>query len=367
MLTLSPKFRNFALVMNHQSQRLESLDALRGLDLFLLLFLQPVMVTIAGVYSAPWYQAIMHQLDHEVWEGFRLWDLIMPLFLFMTGAAMPFSFAKYADRQKSRSTLYRRILRRVFLLFILGMIVQGNLLSLNFSYFQFYSNTLQAIAAGYLIAAIILLNLPTSGQIIATVALMAIYSIPMAINGNYQPDNSFAFHIDQYILGSHHGDLSYTWVWSSLTFGATVMLGAFAGAMMRNKCSAHQLALIAIALIAAGLLLGLVEPIIKRLWTSSMTLFSGGLCFLLMAIFYWWIDIRNHRRGITWLKVYGMNAILAYMLGEVINFRSIVNSLTFGLRPILNDWYPVILTFGNSLILYIILYQLYKNKIYLKV
>lgn len=351
--------------------RLASLDILRGLDLFLLLFLQPVLWAIGEAADCGWLDRMLWHFDHEVWEGFRLWDLVMPLFLFMTGAAMPFSFSKYLSGRKSRGPLYRRIARRVAVLFLFGMIVQGNLLAFDPDHIYIYTNTLQAIAAGYLIASLMMLCLGLRGQIVATLALLVVYSLPMLIRGDYSPEESFAFDVDRIVIGRFRGDLTYTWVWSSLTFGVTVMMGAFAGMMMRRasdrRKTAGMMALVGVALIAAGLTLSPVEPIVKRIWTSTMTLYSGGWCFLLMAVFYWWVDCLGHSRGLGWLKIYGMNPITAYILGEVINFRSIVASVSYGLEPLLDAYYPAWLTFGNFLILFLILRFMYRHKIFLKV
>ena len=115
----------------NNSIRLASLDILRGFDLFLLVFFQPVFVALARQMNMSFLDSILYQFDHEVWEGFRFWDLVMPLFLFMTGASMPFSLSKYIGTTGSYWPVYRRILKRVFLLFIFGMIVQGNLLGLD--------------------------------------------------------------------------------------------------------------------------------------------------------------------------------------------------------------------------------------------
>ena len=79
----------------NNSTRLASLDILRGFDLFLLVFFQPVLGALARQMNMPFLDSIIYQFDHEVWEGFRFWDLVMPLFLFMTGASMPFSLSKY--------------------------------------------------------------------------------------------------------------------------------------------------------------------------------------------------------------------------------------------------------------------------------
>lgn len=363
---------DFFKKMKNPTPRIASIDILRGADLFLLLFLQPVILSLTVHWDTPWAKFLRYQLDHEVWIGFRFWDLIMPLFLFLVGASMPFSFSKFRNTH-DRGGLYRKILRRVVILFLLGMIVQGNLLGFSADSLMIYNNTLQAIAIGYLIAAIILLNFRLPGQIICTCILLLLYSVPMAIYGYYEPENSLAFEVDKFILGNFRGDLTYTWVWSSLTFGATVMLGALSGEILKKNHSGKrmttvgELVVAGIVLIAAGLLAGLFEPIIKRLWTSSMTIFSGGICMLLVAIFYWWIDVKGHSRGWNWLKIYGINAITAYCLGEVIDFRSIVRSLTYGLEHIIPAWYPFILTLGNASVLFLILYIMYKSRVMIKI
>lgn len=365
--------------------RLASLDILRGFDLFLLVFFQPVLIALGHQLNLPFFNKILYLFDHQVWIGFRPWDLVMPLFLFMTGASMPFSFSRYKDVSNKRP-IYQRIAKRVILLFILGMVVQGNLLGLDFKHLYIYTNTLQAIAVGYLIAAIILLHCSLKWQIIVTALLLFVYWLPMTFLGDFTPAGNFAEQVDRWVLGRFRDGVywdedgswafspnyTYTWVWSSLTFGVTVMLGVFAGKIMKDsrndrKKVAQLLAFIGILLIALAGIWSLQMPVIKRLWTGSMTLLSGGLCFLLMSLFYYWIDYKGHNRGLNWLKIYGMNSITAYILGEVINFRCIAASVSFGLKQYLGDYYPVWLTFANYLIVFIILRMLYKAKIFLKV
>lgn len=354
--------------INH---RLASIDILRGLDLFLLLFLQPVLWKIGEAAHIGQIDSLLWHFDHETWEGFRLWDLVMPLFLFMVGASMPFSLSKYCNGAPL-STAYRKVIRRVVMLFIFGMIVQGNLLAFDPNAIYIYTNTLQAIACGYLIAAVFLLHLSIRWQVAATVMLLFLYWLPFQFYGDYTPEGNFAYRIDEIVIGRFRGDLSYTWIWSSLTFGATVMLGTFAGRMMRNSTrpehTAARLLGLGLALLSLGILWSFQMPVIKRIWTSSMTLYSGGWCFILMAIFYWSIDVKGWHRGVNRLKIYGMNPITAYMIGEVINFRSVVHSVTWGLQAYMgNEWYAALLTFGNALILYFILLWMSRQKIYLKI
>ncbi len=372
--------------LSENNTRLASLDILRGFDLFLLVFFQPVLWVLARQLDVPFLNGILYQFDHEVWEGFRFWDLVMPLFLFMTGASMPFSLSKYKGVSGSYWPVYRRILKRVALLFIFGMIVQGNLLGLDSRHLVIYSNTLQSIAVGYFMAAVIQLHFSFKWQVGVTLLLLLLYWIPMTFLGDFTPEGNFAAQVDKCVLGrfrdgvywnedgswSFSPHYTYTWIWSSLTFGVTVMLGAFAGKIMKEgkadrKRVVRILSVAGLVLVGLGLLWSLQMPVIKRLWTGSMTLLSGGYCFLLMALFYYWIDYKGHTRGLAWLKVYGMNSITAYLLGEVVNFRCVAASVSYGLEQYLGTWYPVWLTFANYLILFLLLRAMYKCGLFLKV
>ncbi len=150
-----------------------------------------------------------------------------------------------------------------------------------------------------------------------------------------------------------------------------MLFGALAGQVIRSSRgtrSAAVLSLAGVGLIGAGLLASAAGmPIIKKLWTSSMTLYSAGWCFLLLGVFHYIVDCRGWSRGLGWLRIYGMNPITAYVLGEVVDFRSIVRSVSYGLEPLLGDFYPAWLTFGNFLILFLILRCMYRREVFLKI
>lgn len=368
-----------------KQKRLNSLDILRGFTLFLLVFLQPVLMALGKALQHPSYQAFLTHFRHASWEGIHFWDLVMPLFLFMTGVAMPFSFSKYRE-QKEKRGVYQRITKRVLLLFLLGMVVQGNLLALDWQQLYLYSNTLQAIAVGYLIAALIQLHLSTRMQLVATTLLLLLYAIPFLLTGNYTPQGNWAEQVDKLILGQFRDGVyftedglwhfstsyHYTWVWSSLTFGVTVMLGTFANQLLMRYKQQPPKALarligVGLFLLTLGYLWSFQHPIIKKIWSSSMTLYTGGICFLLLALFYYWIDVRGKSSKLNWLKIYGMNSIVAYVLGMVINFRCIATSLFFGLESYLGSYYPAWITFVNYSILFLILRFLYQRAIFLRV
>lgn len=373
-----------------KSERLGSLDILRGFDLFMLVFFQPILRDFTRAINNPFFNSIYAQFDHVAWEGFVFWDLIMPLFMFMAGVSMPFAFSKYM-RGEDKRPLYKRIIKRVILLFVLGMFVQGNILSFDIEKFSWYSNVLQTIAVGYLFSALILLNLSRTWQLITTSGLLLLYWALLSFveikgfgAGNYSPDLNLAEYFDRAVLGHFrakavlsdseivfNSNYRYTWILSNLTFIVTVMTGVFAGQILKGKASKtnkfYYLLVTGIAMIIVGQLGSLHMPIIKKIWTSSMTLYSSGICFILMALFYYLIDLKNYGKYFNWLKIYGMNSIMAYLLFEMINFRCIADSLLYGLEPHMGAYYGVLLAVCNVSIIFAILWFMNKKGWYLKV
>ena len=98
-------------------KRLASLDILRGFDLFLLLFVGPVVSSLAAISDAEWTSTLAYYFDHAAWDGLRMWDLVMPLFMFMAGVSMPFSLKKYTTPAQPKGKVYLRLFKRFFLLF----------------------------------------------------------------------------------------------------------------------------------------------------------------------------------------------------------------------------------------------------------
>ena len=372
------------------SKRLESLDALRGFDLFFLVALGPLMHSLARTANVEWLNESMWVFSHVSWEGFSPWDLIMPLFLFMSGISMPFSLSRYKSISDKRPLL-RRLAKRILLLWIFGMMCQGNLLALDPNTIYLYSNTVQAIATGYLITALLFLFTSRRTQIITAVVLLLVYWTAMQFitvdgygGGNYTPQGNLAEWIDNTVLGRFRDTAQvidgkvvvadwyhYTWILSSLNFGVTVLTGLFAGYIAKDKIEEKKKLKLyfgtGITMVIAGWLWNFQMPVIKTIWTSSMVLVSSGYCFLLMGLFYYWIDYKGHRSGITWLKVYGMNSIVAYMLANVVNFRCIGESLFYGLEQYMGSYYSFLMTLWNIGAVYVIIWFMYKRGIFLKV
>lgn len=359
------------------SGRILSIDALRGFDMFWIAGGEGIFKSLDAVFHNSTTQWIGNQLDHVEWLGFRFYDIIMPLFIFIVGAAMPFSFSKRMAAGDSKLTIMGHVVKRVVILWILGMCVQGNLLSYSFSEFHFYANTLQAIAAGYFISSLIILYTNGLGQIIITMALMLFYWTVMAFlpvpggAGAYEPDHNAAMFIDKLLLGSHQDGTTYTWILSSLNFAATAMLGIFSAYILRSVFSGIRkfiyLALMGLVCFLLALLWNPVHPIIKHIWTGSFVLYAGAFSIWLLAIFYLLIDVIKFSLWSRMFVIIGANAIVAYMAWHLFDFRHISDIFISGLKQYAGDYYEFIRNLGAFGTLFLLLWYLFKKKIFLKV
>ncbi len=369
--------------------RVMSIDALRGLDMFWIIGGWYIFDGLNKALNNPTTAFIMKQLKHVEWEGFVFEDLIMPLFLFIVGVVMPFSFNKRLGRGDSKRKLYIHIVLRSVILFILGMIAQGELLKLDLSKLKIYCNTLQAIAAGYLISAIIILNMRLRWQIVTNVlllllfwALMMLVPFPGRVADRLDQNANLAAYIDWYILDPFDDGLNYTWILSSMTFACTVMFGVFGGHLLRSNIDNYRKVYILAALGIGTLVLGSLWggwffgigefyfglfPIIKRLWTSSFVLFAAGLSYLLLAVFYLVIDVWGFKKWAYGFVVIGTNAIFVYMLTHLFDFRTISSVFVEGMNKFVGPWKDFIYAVAGFILVWLILFWMYRKKTFIKV
>jgi predicted acyltransferase len=380
--------------------RVASVDALRGFDMFWIIGGHAIVFAFAGLFWEPIPAWLEYQMRHPPWIGFSAWDMIMPLFLFIVGVAMPFSFGKRIAQGHSKFHIYRKVVLRTAILFFLGMIAQGNLLEFKLDTLHVYCNTLQAIAVGYLFASIILLQLPivlqvtvTAGLLAGFWALMTYVPFPGGEAGTLEPFNNLALYIDKTILGRFDDGNSYTWILSGMGFTATVMLGVFGGQILRGKWSAWTkaavLTLLGIVCLGAGWAWGfwlpevtadstdfakqLAFPVIKHLWTSSMVLWAGGWSYLLLAAFYVLIDILGWRRWAFPFIVIGANAIAVYMATHVIRFRGITDPILDGLMAQLRrteqlaSAEELIRSLAAFMLIWLLLWYMYRKKTFIRI
>ena len=359
------------------AKRLASVDALRGFDMFWIIGGRELLLAVVALFVTPVPAWLNGQLEHPPWgQPFAAWDLIMPLFLFISGVAMPFSMPKWQSSGGKRG-FYLRLARRIVILWILGMAIQGSLLDWDMEKLRLYSNTLQAIAAGYLIATIFMLTLSVRAQVAATAALLlgywgllAFIPVPGHGAGSLDPWNNAAKYVDTLVLGHFSDTWMYAWVLPSLGFGATVMMGVFGGFVLCGKMSENRKTLNLIALgagcLATAWLWSIWFPMIKYIWTSSMNLWAGGWCFLLLAAFYWVIDARGWRRWAFPLLVIGTNAIAVYVSAHLFDFHLISDIFIGKLVPRLGSVGGLLSAFAAVLVPWLILLYMYRKKTFIR-
>ncbi|MFA6243884.1 MAG: DUF5009 domain-containing protein [Candidatus Hydrogenedentales bacterium] len=359
-------------------ERLMSIDALRGFDMFWIVGGRELVLAFVALFATPLPAAFSGQFDHTEWIGFTFWDIIMPLFLFITGASMPFSFSKRIERHDSKFRIYGKIVRRTLILFVLGIVAQGNLLEFDLDRLHLYCNTLQSIAIGYFVAAILLLNVSIVWQLAMTALclvgfwiLMMFVPVPGIGSGVLEPGANLALYIDTLILGRFRDGTPYTWILSSMTFAASVLLGVMAGHILRSKkpqgTRLFWLTGAGVGCLALGWVWGLQFPIIKHIWTSSMTLWAAGWSFLMLAAMYAVIDVLGFRKWAFPFAVIGMNAIAVYMATHLINFGDIAGGLVWGLADhagVAGDFVKTAATFA---LIWLILLYMYRKKTFIRV
>jgi predicted acyltransferase len=370
------------------SERLLSIDALRGFDMFWIMGGDRLARALAKWSDSPAGKTVQEQLEHAQWHGFRFYDLIFPLFLFLVGTVLPFSLGKLQDQ--GRSAEYRRIARRTVLLFGLGLLCNG---VLRFDWANLrVAGVLQRIALCYAFAALISLWFSPRGivAVLATIllgywALMANVAAPGFTAGDFSIEGNLSGWVDrQYLPGkimkAYYGYGDNEGLITTIPAVATALLGVLAGTWLRSSRGPWQKAAGLVAAGALSLVVGVAWgtrfPINKILWTSPFVLVAGGLSLLLLAFFYTVIDVLRFRRWAFFFVVIGANAITIFVAPRFIDFENLTKYFARFflsgagrlLEPYLSaDANLVLLAAGVLAAKWLFLYYLYRNRLFLRV
>lgn len=363
-------------------QRLYSLDALRGLDMLLIIGLDGVFIKMSIATHLPVFETIATQFTHTRWNGFHLYDGIFPLFLFIAGVATPYSIGRLLEKGRSRSSLVLRVVKRGLILVVLGIVFNNGLKLQPLSEMRFAS-VLGRIGLAYMFANLIYLFARKRWQVAWFAILLVGYWLLLKFNaapgfprGDLTMQGNFASYIDRLALPGrllHRGLHDPEGFLSTIPAIATGLLGIFAGMLLREERVTQNrkvLYLLAGGMIslALSLLWNLDFPINKNLWSSSFVLCVGGISLMLLAIFYYVIDVRGYRKWAFFLKVIGMNSILIYMSECFIDWDFITDHLFHWLGQLIgNPYNVVILALCVVVVKWFFLYVLYRQKIFLKV
>ena len=339
-------------------RRVASVDALRGFSMFCILGADILaksieqMLAHAGTFPAAAGAIIGAQFSHPQWHGVTFYDLIFPLFIFVTGVAIVFSLPPLVAREGTWAA-HKRVLRRSVLLFALGVICYGGVAQ-GFSEMRL-GGVLQRIALCYLFASLIFLHTSWRGMAAALVALLVGYwalmtfvPVPGIGAGSFAREANLANWIDaQYLPGRRwEGSWDPEGILSTLPAIGTCLLGVFAGLLLKSpKIEARRkslwLAAAGLALVGAGLIWGLQFPVNKHIWTSSFVLIAGGSAALLLGAFHATIDVRGYH---AWAAVFmwvGASAITLYVFNMLVGFYPLALRIVGGDVGKLADAYLV--------------------------
>lgn len=366
-----------------KSNRLVSLDALRGFDMLWIMGGERIITALADLTGASALIWAATQMEHVEWNGFHFYDLIFPLFLFIAGVSMPLSLDKRKASGESKAKMYRHIFIRMITLVIFGIIYNG-FLEFNWGHIR-YASVLARIGLGWFFAALIVMNSKPKwwyawfgGILLFYWAILGLIPVPGYGAGNLTMEGSLAGYIDRLLLpGRLYLEVhDPEGILSTIPAVSTALMGAITGNFLRiphQRISGLKKALwMGIAgIISLGLggLWGLLFPINKNLWTSSFVLYTGGWSLLLLALFYLIIDVWGWKKWAFFFIVIGMNSITIYMFqAGIINFRSSTEFFFGGIiKSFSENWQPLIGAIGYTTVCWVFLYILYKKKIFLKV
>jgi predicted acyltransferase len=366
-----------------ETNRLYSLDALRGFDMFWIMGGEGIFIALAALTGWPIFKWWATQLDHVPWHGFVFYDMIFPLFLFIAGISFPFSLAKRIARNDSRTSIYKHVIIRGLILVLLG-VLYNNGVKFNFGELR-YGSVLGRIGLAWMFAALIFMNTRLNTRILWCAGLLVGYWILLLLfpahdlgsNDIFSREGNFTSYVDRLLmpgklyLGNHDPE----GILSTLPAIGTALLGMFTGEFLLSKFLEEKplrkvLYMIgaAIILMFIGKLWNIIFPINKNLWSSSFVCWVGGLSLLLFSIFYVIIDVWKFRKWAFFFVVIGMNPITIYLTERIIGFSKANNFFFKGFADLLPEtWAPFIMATGIVAIAWVFLYFLYKKKIFLRV
>ena len=363
-------------------KRLLSLDTLRGFDMFWIMGGDEIFYALAKTTGSAWAILLADQFNHPDWNGFRAYDLIFPLFVFMAGVSTPFSIGGKLEKGADKSQIARKIITRGLILVLLGVIYNNGLFVKAFQDTRFPSVLGRIGLAGMFAQLIYVYAKPRTqyiwfvGILLGYWAAMMLIPVPGCGAGVLTMECNLASYIDRQLVPGHLYKTIHDpeGLFSTIPAICNALLGIFAGVFLRThgktgNQKALQLLGVGVGFVLLGWLWNFVFPINKNLWTSSFMLVTGGLSLTLLSIFYWIIDVKDIKGWTFFFTIIGMNSILIYLAVKFIDFGYAARFFFGGLLKLSAS--EVVLEVGSVLAVlaveWVFLYFLYKKKTFLRV
>ncbi|MDB5150820.1 MAG: Protein of unknown function transrane [Mucilaginibacter sp.] len=387
--------------------RIASVDVYRG---FVMLLMMGEVLSFQSVAKAlpnsGFWQILAFNQSHVPWTWLSIHDMIQPSFTFLVGVVLPFSLASRKNKGANTPALIGHALLRSLILIFLGFFLRS--LGKGQTYYTF-EDTLTQIGLGYTFL-VILGFCPKKVQIGTLIIILlgywlafALYPLPgpgfdyasAGISPNWEhnlhgfgthwnKNTNLAWAADRWFLNLFPRGTPFQYNeggYSTLSFIptlGTMILGLLAGGVLRNTQKDNErlkyFIIAGTCLIALGILLQItnINPIVKRIWTPAWVIFSGGICVGFLALFYWLVDLKQYKKTFFFLSVIGMNSIAAYLMSDGGLRQYITDNLYIHLGLHYDQMFgTAYATLVNGaltlLLLWLILYWMYKQKIYIRI
>lgn len=367
--------------------RLMSLDALRGFDMFWILGGEALfggLLILTGWAGWQWGDEQMH---HSQWHGFQFYDLIFPLFIFLSGVALGLS-PKRLDKlpMSGRLPVYRHGIKRLFLLLLLGILYNhgwGTGAPADPEKLR-YASVLGRIAFAWFFAALLVWHTSLRTQVTVALGILLGYGamqlwlpFPGGQAGVLSPTESINAYVDSMLLPgiSYQGRTpDPEGLLSTIPAIVNALAGVFVGHFIvksHPKGEWVKVGLLAVAggaCLALGWLLDLIIPVNKDLWTSSFVLVTSGWSMLLLAVFYALVDVLKWQKAAFFFVVIGTNAIIIYLASSLVDWKYIAQSVFGGLVMALPENAQALAAVISLLaVQWLVLYWMYRRNIFVRI
>lgn len=367
-----------------KSMRLQSVDTMRGITMFFVMGMADTLSHIDEVCSWPFFQWLAAQMDHAEWNGFNIRDLFFPTFIFIAGIVFPFSSASRLRKGGTKKDLYIHVFKRAFKLILLGLVYNGILQ--NFWHAR-YASVNGRIGLAWMTAALIFMlttrnrtRIMWAGGILIGYWLLLRFVPAPDFPGAalYSAEGSITCYIDRLLIPQQH---LYNALYDpegllgSIPAGAACLIGMVTGDFIKNqednitptrKCI--YLTACGIGSICLGYIWNFVFPINKKLYTSSFACVVVGIGLILFAALYYIIDVRGINKWSVFFRVIGCNSLAIYIGRKVVDFTYSSKFLFGSLISLFPaNWYTFLVELGALVLCWLVLYFLYKKKVYIKI
>ena len=362
-------------------QRLRSIDALRGFDMFWIMGAGTFLAQVAEITGTPFWASLAVQFEHPYWNGFTFWDIIFPLFMFLSGLSSPFSIANQLKKGRTKKQILLKVVRRGFILVLLGIIYNAHGLVLKGPGDYRYASVLGKIGLSYLFANIIYLYARPAMQIfwfwfflIGYWLLLKFTSAPGFPPGDLSEAGNFMSYFDRHVLPGKlsRGIHDTVGLLCTITGVATTLSGVITGHFLKDHAAAPvkkviYFALTGFLLIGLALIWNIDFPVNKNLWSSSYVLLTSGISLLLFSLFYFVIDVKGMYRWSFFFRVIGMNSIFIYLSPVFIDYAYTTKSLFQWAGQLAGAYEAPVITLFSVVVAWFLLYFLYNRGVFLRV